>query len=757
MEEILEKLKLGGAGRQISKYKNDKYKKKGGELMVVLLIGGESRLMDGLINKFNKDGHRVYLLTGSRNAKTSYQKVFEKYNFNYDSDSIRNILVSTNPDVVIFTGAQDTHYRWEDARKEAVQFSTDLTNILSAYSSVKEGRFLYLSSEEVFGKSYPEDIREEESVSASSFQAIAIAQGEEMCKSYYSTRGMESIVVRIDHLYGIPEKGKLKRDPCFLMTLEMLKSKKITANGRIFFSMLHQNDAIEFIYRLAVAEHVKYPIYHISSGQVISQQQLAQMIAQAAQTGVEVFDNTTGSGYRLVLSAERYNEEFNGKIFVGYEDGVKAVVQYMKRHCDSFLRMQDDQTGAGILQNILQIFHLLVPYIENMICFIPFFMLNNRAVDSAYFSKLDFYLLYVLLFAIVYGQQQAIFSAMLAIAGYCYRQMYDKTGFEILMDYSTYVWMAQLFIVGMSVGYMKDQIRYIRDQDDEQIHYLNGQIGDIEDINDSNVRMKHSFERQVVNQKDSLGKIYEITSQLEQREPEEVLFYAVQVLSKLMETEDAAVYTVANRDYARLFSFTSPTAKKLGKSIRYSDMEDMVNELREHRVYVNKTMDNRYPLMAYAIYSEESMQTILMLWGLPWERMNLAEANRLTIVGYLIQNAVVRANRYLEALHTRRYVEGSDILEQDAFKQLVTAFFDARRRGLTECILLKIRHTDENFKETAEQLGKKLRQTDYFGVLNDGLYVLLPNTDEDGAAGVIERFKGFGFESLIVNEEAIGE
>ncbi len=725
--------------------------------MVVLLIGGESRLMDGLINKFNKDGHRVYLLTGSRNAKTSYQKVFEKYNFNYDSDSIRNILVSTNPDVVIFTGAQDTHYRWEDARKEAVQFSTDLTNILSAYSSVKEGRFLYLSSEEVFGKSYPEDIREEESVSASSFQAIAIAQGEEMCKSYYSTRGMESIVVRIDHLYGIPEKGKLKRDPCFLMALEMLKSKKITANGRIFFSMLHQNDAIEFIYRLAVAEHVKYPIYHISSGQVISQQQLAQMIAQAAQTGVEVFDNTTGSGYRLVLSAERYNEEFNGKIFVGYEDGVKAVVQYMKRHCDSFLRMQDDQTGAGILQNILQIFHLLVPYIENMICFIPFFMLNNRAVDSAYFSKLDFYLLYVLLFAIVYGQQQAIFSAMLAIAGYCYRQMYDKTGFEILMDYSTYVWMAQLFIVGMSVGYMKDQIRYIRDQDDEQIHYLNGQIGDIEDINDSNVRMKHSFERQVVNQKDSLGKIYEITSQLEQREPEEVLFYAVQVLSKLMETEDAAVYTVANRDYARLFSFTSPTAKKLGKSIRYSDMEDMVNELREHRVYINKTMDNRYPLMAYAIYSEESMQTILMLWGLPWERMNLAEANRLTIVGYLIQNAVVRANRYLEALHTRRYVEGSDILEQDAFKQLVTAFFDARRRGLTECILLKIRHTDENFKETAEQLGKKLRQTDYFGVLNDGLYVLLPNTDEDGAAGVIERFKGFGFESLIVNEEAIGE
>ena len=498
--------------------------------MVVFLIGGESRLMDGLINKFNKDGHRVYLLTGSRNGRTSYQKVFEKYNFNYDSDSIREIFESTNPDVVIFTGAQDTHYRWENARKEAVQFSTDLTNILSAYSSVKNGRFLYLSSEDVFGKSYPEDIRETESVSANSFHALAVAQGEETCKNYYSTRGMESIVVRIDHLYGTPVKGKLQTDPCFKMTLEMLKSGKIAANGRNLFSMIHQNDAIEFIYRLAVADRLIYSVYQISSGQVISQMQLAQMIIEAAQTGEELLDETVGNGYRLVLSAARYNEEFGGKIFVSYEDGVKAVVQYMKHHSDSFLRIQDDRKGAGILQNIRQIFRLLIPYIENMICFIPFFMLNNRAVDSKYFSKLDFYLLYVLLFAIVYGQQQAIFSALLAIAGYCFRQMYDKTGFEVLMDYSTYVWMAQLFIVGMSVGYMKDQIRYIRDQDDEQIHYLNGQLGDIADINDSNVRMKHTFERQIVNQKDSLGKIYEITSQLDQRGPEEVLFYAVQVL-----------------------------------------------------------------------------------------------------------------------------------------------------------------------------------------------------------------------------------
>ena len=38
--------------------------------MIAFLIGGEGRFMDAMINKLNKDGHRVYLLTGTE--KQSY-------------------------------------------------------------------------------------------------------------------------------------------------------------------------------------------------------------------------------------------------------------------------------------------------------------------------------------------------------------------------------------------------------------------------------------------------------------------------------------------------------------------------------------------------------------------------------------------------------------------------------------------------------------------------------------------------------------
>jgi len=247
---------------------------------------------------------------------------------------------------------------------------------------------------------------------------------------------MDTRVLRFDHMYDIPRKGKADNNPCFQMMLEMLKTNQIAANSRNVFSMIYQSDAVEFAYRVMMAEHPKYPLYHISSGEVISQMKLAELIQQNAGDGTTIRDDTVGEGYRLVLDGRRYRKEFDGKIFVPYEEGVKAVVEYMKKYSSSFLQREDTGAGWGnrVWRLLVRIFRMLAPYLENLICFIPFFMIHNRAVGSQYFAKLDAYLLYVLLFAIVYGQQQAIFSALLATAGYCFRQMYNQSGLEVLMD-----------------------------------------------------------------------------------------------------------------------------------------------------------------------------------------------------------------------------------------------------------------------------------------------------------------------------------
>lgn len=723
--------------------------------MNILLIGGSGSFINNLIIKLNKEGHRVYLLTGSRYGKQPYQRVFERYNFPYDSSCLDEIFASVNPDLTIFMGAYDTNFRWKDEEAEAVRFSASLMNILMGYAMRSKGRFIYLSSDEVYSGHYEKDISELEPTTPNGYHGMALAQAEEMCESYRRNRNLDVIILRLDHLYSIPSNRKeAKAHICGRLCLEAFKDKSVTINEGNSFALLYETDAVEFIYRVVACKEHHGSIYNISSSEEISEKQLASFIQDAMEEPIAtIVDGTTLR--RCVLSHTLYDSEFGNPFFCEVPDIVKKIIGSMKKTPYVYLTGGDEKVPLidRILKRAGWLIRAAVPFAENLIAFIPFFMLNNRAVGSEYFANLDFYLLYVLLFAIVYGQQQATFSAVLAVAGYIFRQTYTRSGFELMLDSNTYVWIAQLFILGLVVGYMRDQISKLRSESQEEKDFLSQQLQDIQDINNSNVRVKDALETQIVNQNDSVGKIYSITSALDQYSQEEVLFYAAEMLGKLVKSKDVAIYTVSNGDYARLFSSTSKKARMLGNSIKYTEMGEMYQTLLDRKVFINRRMDDRYPLMANAIYENDKMQMILMVWGIPWESMTLGQANQLVVISSLIQNAVLRANRYMSALEDKRYVEGSQMLETDAFTSLLGAYIKAEGRGLTECTVLKVDADPASYVEAGKMLSAKLRQTDYIGTLNDGgLYALLSNTSHEDAGFVIRRFADAGFPSEIVEE-----
>ena len=225
----------------------------------------------------------------------------------------------------------------------------------------------------------------------------------------------------------------------------------------------------------------------------------------------------------------------------------------------------------------------------------------------------------------------------------------------------------------------------------------------------------------------------------------------------LMHTKDVALYNVVNQDYARIFSASSVKARSLGNSIRYREMTGVYEDLAEEKVYINKTMDPRYPLMARAIYENGDIKMIIMLWGLSWEKMTLGQANFLTVISYLIQNAVLRAQRYIQALEEKRYSEeGGRILREDAFKPLAEAYMEAKEKNLAECVFLKIDAAPERYRQIEQTMTKKMRDSDYLGLLPDGrLYVLLTNTTKESAGIVQERFEQNGYNTEIVEKIAV--
>lgn len=754
--------------------------------MDVLLIGSTGNLMQKLVDKLDKEKHRIFVLTEEGKDIPGYRRAFETYRFNYDNTCIREIFNSVKPDVTVFLGAYDWNFDWRGGQGTSVKYTSAVLNMLMAYAAQQKGRFIYLSSDEVFsglsvGKKMDVENHTEERP-----RAQAIAMGEKLCLEYRNMVDGNIVVLRLDHLYGIPTRPEEIENICAQMCMQAIDTGEIIIDGErgIFveeaepavetinrghytvdmekrFSPVYLADAVEYIYQVAAAESCRQAVYQVSGSTAVSQAEIAEMIQQqlkkkSGESSVTIVEDLEKGKSSVSLSGFAFMEEFRLRAFNTPQKAVPKLVEFLQKNGSRFSRRTDaDENLVEKLKNSFrEVMKAVIPFAENCILFIPFFMLNNRAVGSAYFDRLDFYLLYVLLFAIVYGQQQAIFSSLLAIAGYCFRQMYWRKGFDVMLDYNTYVWMAQILILGLVVGYMRDQLRSIREEHAGEIEFLTKQLADLADINGSNVRVKDVLSDHLINQNDSMGKIYEITSELSRYQPVEVLFYAAEVLSKIMRSKDVSIYSVANRSYARLFSATSDRARKLGNSVNYTEMTELYEAITEHKVYINKNMKAEYPLMASAIYEGDEIQMILMVWDIPWERMTLGQADMLAIVGSLIQDAVLRANRYMELLKQQRYIQGTHILEPEAFEELVSAFMRARSRNLTACALLDLDTGGLTQEEVNEKLGKLVRQTDYLGQDAKGnLHVLLANTDVTGAGFVRQRFLDAGLGCQV--EEAL--
>lgn len=658
-------------------------------------------MINSLIVKFKKEGHRIFLLTGDRYKKQKYEPVFERYNFAYSSENLQEIMESVRPDITIYTGAFDPNYRWMSEERETVRFTSDLMNVLVAYSTIRMGKFIFLSSHEVYEGYHENALTEDIPPETTGYRGTTLIQAEEICNNYRKNWKLDLLILRLDHLFCIPESAPEIHSVCARMCLESMRDGCISADSNHEFAMLYEQDAVEFIFQIVKSREHKFYLYHLSSDCVISEVELAGRIQKCLNNGSSI---VTVSKYdkRCILSGKRFHEEFGMHTIFELDEIIGQTIDYMRKHEERFEKYQEsrDSWWKILWKKWKWVFQVIVPFVENLLCFIPFFMLNNRMTDSAYFTNLDPYLLYVLVFAIIYGQQQATFSAVCAVAGYLFRQMYQRTGFEVMLDYNTYVWIAQLFILGLIVGYMRDQIRMIRRESLEMEEHLTGQIADLQEINATNVRIKAAMEQQLIGHQDSIGKIYQITSRLEQQMP------------------------------------------------------DIYQELAERRVYINKAMAEEYPLMATAIYEEEEIRLIIMVWGLSWEHMTLGEANFLTVVSYLIQNAVLRAQRYIKALEEARYREGSEILEPEAFESLVRAYEHAQGRNLTQYTLLCVSEQPERYEKICSDMRGLLRSTDYMGMRADGkLYVLLTNTGRTDAVFVEQRFEKKGYPVVAVEIE----
>lgn len=710
----------------------------------VLIVGEYNEFTAKLINKFHREKWLVYLLASKKHTG-EMEGVFKYFIFEYDNENIREIISGSRPDLIIFMGAFDTSFAWEEnCNKAANDYISGLNNILNYVGLFGVASFIYLSSESVFEDRYALDITEDFTPHPKSIRNLTLLQGENMVRNIKIIAGLETITVRIDGLYGMPNNESACNSKFMRMCIEALAQRQIAVNDKKKFSAIFVKDAIEALYKLIRFPARTYDLYHMSSMEEISELEVALIIKESCTYPVQIIDETVGFDQRKILSNERFENEFHLEIRNDYRKIIPKIMEFINNNRDLFL--EDRNKNVTLKDNVKRIFEILSPFIEATVAFVVIFYLSIKKAEYPFLSGLNLYILFTLTFALLYGRQQAIYTSFLCTLGQMY---YHFFLIGALSKEHLYIELVQMFLISLPVGHLKDVYREMKKEKSKEISLLDDKFKDLSTINHINTDIKNYYADKIIGSKEGLGKIYSITSKLQNATLGEVQFAAIDVLLEIFDTENVAIYFMSNKEYCRLASFSSALAASLGKTMNINEHKEMFDPLQSKKIYINKSFKSTVPSMATALFDEdENMRAIILVWSLPYDKMNLDSANLLAIAGTLFNSYFIKEIDTLEILSYQRYIENTAILKKDAFDQMLDLHKRAAEKGYAQFCLTYVKRNKNNENES-NRLYKLIRITDYIGYTEDDDYILLlTNTSENEVFHVNSRLVENGFELI---------
>ena len=278
--------------------------------MNIVLAGGRSALFDALIRRLSRETHRLFHLTGTESIENNNPRIYEQFHFLYLSEMIPNILERCNPDVIIFMGDYDTNLSERIDKTQETVYISGLLNIIDAAERLKKPvRFIFLSSERGYELDYKQNISELTAMNPDSNRQRLIKQCEEILLGHIKVGKVDPVVLRLDHVYGTPVGSKDLPEDIDMMVYRAVSDGAIVTNPLHEISMLHVKDAAECISKVVNARTHNRPLYHVSSGTVMNETELAELVIRGIGANVTV-RASNGVPIRRVLAGDYFASEF---------------------------------------------------------------------------------------------------------------------------------------------------------------------------------------------------------------------------------------------------------------------------------------------------------------------------------------------------------------------------------------------------------------------------------------------------------------
>lgn len=250
------------------------------------------------------------------------KKLVESVLKDYAIDSIVNFAAESHVDRSISSATPFVHTNVQG-----------VTNLLECFRDSCKGRFIQISTDEVYGSIREGSWNESEPLSPNSPYSASKASADLMALAFHRTYGLDLCITRCSNNYG-PRQFPEKLIPLFITNLIDGQKLPLYGDGKNVRDWIHVKDHCRAV-RKVLIQGQSGSVYNIGGHQEVSNLEITSRLLREFDTpdsSIEYVKDRAGHDFRYSVDDSKIRNELAFENLVPFEEGLRDTVHWYKSH-----------------------------------------------------------------------------------------------------------------------------------------------------------------------------------------------------------------------------------------------------------------------------------------------------------------------------------------------------------------------------------------------------------------------------------------
>lgn len=243
--------------------------------------------------------------------------------------------VVSDAEMVLHLAVRNVRASIRDPRDNFRVNADGTLELLEAMRRGGQGRFVYVSSSEIYGTAVAGEFSETTLPAPTTVYGAGKLAGELITQAYFRTYGMDTVVIRPFNNYG--PRSHFEGDsgeviPKFILRALAGRPLLVHGDGAQTRDFMYVEDTADWLCELATSDDLRGGVFNIGYGREVAVNELARLVLDMTGAGAPVQHVAPRPGDLPRLLADvtliRKHSEFTPR--VGFEEGLERTVAYFR-------------------------------------------------------------------------------------------------------------------------------------------------------------------------------------------------------------------------------------------------------------------------------------------------------------------------------------------------------------------------------------------------------------------------------------------